>query len=41
VLYSKLRDGAFPDNLSRYQIHEIRDQVEEAARLMSIPVEEL
>ena len=41
LLASKLKSAAFPDGLTSWQIHEIRDQVEEAARLMSIPVEEL
>ena len=41
VLAARKKALSFPDNLSSWQIHEIRDQVEEAARLMSIPVEEL
>lgn len=41
LLASKLKSGAFPDGMTSWQIHEIRDQVEEAARLMSIPMEEL
>lgn len=41
LLASKIKTNAFPDGLTSWQIHEIRDQVEEAARLMSIPVEEL
>ena len=41
VLAARKKALSFPDNLSSWQIHEIRDQVEEAVRLMSIPVEEL
>lgn len=41
VLAARKKSLSFPDHLSSYQIHEIRDQVEEAVRLMSIPVEEL
>jgi len=41
VLAARKKAISFPDNLSSWQIHEIRDQVEEAVRLMSIPVEEL
>lgn len=41
LLASKLKSGEYPSGLTSWQIHAIRDQVEEAARLMSIPVEEL